>query len=92
MPNSRSAKKRVKQDTKRRTLNREQRSELRTQVKKLRAAVAAGDAEASRQELRRTVKALDQAAAKGLIHKNTAARVKSRLTRSVNAVPASSDA
>ena len=88
MPNTRSAKKRMRQTSKRREHNRSMRSSLRTQIKKVRAAAAQGDAATGRTEMNHAAKALDQAAAKGIIHKNKAARLKSRLTRAVNALPA----
>lgn len=81
MPNTRSAKKALRKSQKRRLLNRSQRSSLRTTIKKFRTAAAAGDAEAAESAFRLAVKSLDQAAAKNLIHKNTAARTKSRLSK-----------
>ena len=92
MPNTRSAKKRMRQNAKRRTHNREIRGSLRTQIKKLREVIAQGDAEAGRAEMSRTAKSIDQAAAKGVLHKNRAARLKSRLSRLVNALPAGAEA
>jgi small subunit ribosomal protein S20 len=83
MPNSASAKKRLRQDQDRRLRNRSAKASLRTQVKKLRKAIAAGDSEASATEFTKTVKKLDQAAAKGLLHANAAARTKSRLSKAV---------
>jgi small subunit ribosomal protein S20 len=80
MPNTTSAKKAMKQSAKRRLQNRSQRSALRTVVKKARTAAVAGGDEAG-EALRLAVKKLDQAAAKHLIHKNTAARTKSRLAK-----------
>jgi small subunit ribosomal protein S20 len=80
MPNTTSAKKAMKQSAKRRLLNRSQRSALRTVVKKARTAAAAGGDEAG-EAIRLAVKKLDQAAAKHLIHKNAAARTKSRLAK-----------
>ena len=68
------------------------RSALRGQIRKLRDALAQQDPEASRAEMTRTAKSLDQAAAKGLIHKNKAARLKSRLSRLVNGLPTGADA
>ncbi|MBQ18251.1 MAG: 30S ribosomal protein S20 [Planctomycetaceae bacterium] len=85
MPNSVSAKKSLRQNLRRRARNRSQRSSLRTVVKKVRLAVAAGEAEEARKLLRAATKRLDQAATKKLIHKNKAARTKSRLARLVNA-------
>jgi small subunit ribosomal protein S20 len=65
----------------RRLRNRSARSALKTVVKKCRIAAAAADAEAAQGAFRLAVKKLDQAAAHHLIHKNTAARTKSRLAR-----------
>jgi small subunit ribosomal protein S20 len=85
MPNHKSAKKRVRQNEKRRAINRSNRSSLRTQIKKLRTALGAGDAATTAPELLNpTVAAIDKAVNKGLLHKNTAARYKSRLTGHVN--------
>ena len=81
MPNSAAAKKALRQSQKRRLHNRTQRSSLRTVLKKARVAAAGDDAEASENAFRQAVKKLDQAAAKGLIHKNAAARTKSRLSK-----------
>ena len=81
MPNSASAKKALRQSQARRLRNRSQRSALRTVLKNCRAAAASGDAEAAQAAFRLAVKKLDQAAAKNLIHKNTAARTKSRLSK-----------
>lgn len=78
MPNSASAKKSLRQNRTRRARNRSQRSALRTVVKKCRAAAGTSEADAA---FRLAVKKLDQAAAKHLIHANTAARTKSRLSK-----------
>jgi small subunit ribosomal protein S20 len=83
MPNTSSAKKALRQNQKRRLLNRSQRSALRTAVKKVRAAAEAGDDAATQEAFRFACKRLDQAASKNLIHKNTAARTKSRLSKVV---------
>ena len=83
MPNSPNAKKALRQSEKRRIHNRTQRSALRTVLKKARAAATSGDAEAAQTAFRTAVKRLDQAAAKNLIHKNAAARTKSRLSKFV---------
>jgi small subunit ribosomal protein S20 len=80
MPNTTSAKKALRQNTKRRLKNRTQRSALRTAVKKAREAATTGG-EGADEALRLAVKKLDQAAAKHLIHKNAAARTKSRLAK-----------
>ena len=87
MPNIKSAAKRARQSEARRLANRAKRSALRTAVKKVTASLAQGP-EAAREALRLAVKKLDQAAAAGLIHKNTAARKKSRLMRKLNALGA----
>lgn len=86
MANHKSAEKRVRQNTKRNELNRSSRSKLRTAIKKLRSGVAAGDKSVSTALLNPTVSLIDKAVNKGLIHKNTAARHKSRLTKHVAAV------
>jgi small subunit ribosomal protein S20 len=88
MPQTKSAKKRLKQDIKRRAANRAGRSKLRTMVKKVDAALAAGDATAIKGAFQAAQKALDQAAAKGLIHDNAAARLKSRINARVKAAAA----
>jgi small subunit ribosomal protein S20 len=80
MPNTKSAKKRLRQSLERRTRNRAVKSSLKTQIKKVLSAVDGGDAAASADEFRAAAKKLDQAAAKGVIHRNKAARLKSRLS------------
>ncbi|MFO0919859.1 MAG: 30S ribosomal protein S20 [Planctomycetaceae bacterium] len=89
MPNTESAKRAMRKAETRRVRNRSQRSALRTLVKKVRVAAAGTDADASKQALDVVIKRLDQAAAKHLIHKNKAARTKSRLTKLVNKTDAS---
>ena len=89
MPNHKSAKKRVRQNEKRRAVNRSNRSGLRTQIKKLRSALSGSDQAQSTELLNPTVSAIDKAVNKGLLHKNTAARYKSRLTGHVNALATS---
>ena len=78
MANTKSAKKRAAKSAAQRVKNRADRSKMRTAVKKFRAAVAAGD-ENGKALLASTVKIVDSTAQKGVIHKNTAARTKSRL-------------
>ncbi|MBA3334799.1 MAG: 30S ribosomal protein S20 [Pyrinomonadaceae bacterium] len=80
MPNHKSAIKRVKQNEKRRAINRGNRGSLRTQIKKLRLALADNNKTESQELLSPTVSMIDKAVNKGIIHKNTAARHKSRLT------------
>lgn len=84
MANHKSAEKRVRQNTKRNEINRSNRSKLRTQIKKLRSALATSDKAQSTELLKPTVSLIDKAVNKGLIHKNTAARHKSRLTKHVS--------
>jgi small subunit ribosomal protein S20 len=79
-----SAKKRVRQNLKRRARNRARKEVLKDQVKTLHAAVAAGDFTKAEQELRNTTRRLDRIAVKGTIHKNTAARRRSRLAKRIN--------
>jgi small subunit ribosomal protein S20 len=74
----------MRQSLKRRARNRSNTSLLKTQVKKLRAAIAAGDAAEAQKLLPVTVGGIDKAAKKGVIHDNAAARHKSRLTRKVS--------
>ena len=81
-----SALKQQRQDVKRRARNRKNLSQLKTQVKKLRGAVSAGDSTAAKAALSETVSIIDRAAKKGVIHDNAAARFKSRLTRRVNSL------
>lgn len=86
MPNTASAKKRLRQNDKRRLHNRTLRSRMRTQLRRVREAVASGDSEKAQAEFRVAAKRLDQAASKNLIHKNAAARSKSRLSKLVKSV------
>ena len=81
-----SALKRMRQSLKRRSRNRKNLSQLKTQVKRLRGVVASGDAAAAQKLLPETVAVIDRSAKKGIVHDNTAARYKSRLTRQVNAL------
>jgi small subunit ribosomal protein S20 len=86
MPNHKSAIKRVRQTIKRNTINRANRSRLRTQIKKLRKAIGANEATQSNELLNPTVSLIDKMVNKGILHKNAAARHKSRLTGHVNSV------
>jgi len=78
----------MRQGEKRRARNRKNVSQLKTQVKKLRTAIAEGDAEAAKKLLPETVGEIDKAAKKGVVHDNAAARYKSRLSRKVSALGA----
>lgn len=86
MPNKKSAAKRVRQSIKRRAINRSNMGSLRTQIKKLRAAIAENDKELCNELLNPTIAKIDSSVNKGILHKNTAARYKSRLTRHVNSL------
>lgn len=92
MPNSATAKKRLRQSIDRRARNRTVRSALRTQIKKVRTAVTAGDVAQADTEFRTAVKKLDQAAAKKILHPNAAARLKSRLSKAVKGAKAKASA
>jgi len=82
MPNHKSAEKRVRQNEKRRDINRGNRGRLRTGIKKLRAAIESG--EGAQELLPQTVSLIDKAVQKGVLHRNAAARHKSRLTARVS--------
>ena len=84
MPNIKSAKKRVKVIAVKTERNKAQRSALKTEIKKANAAIETG-AEDRQEAVRVAIKKIDQAAAKGLLHKNTAARRKSALAKKANA-------
>jgi len=79
LANIQSAIKRNRQNEKRRLRNRNVRGKARTQVKKAKEAIQTGDREAAIANVKEAVKSLDRAASKGVIHKNNAARRKSRL-------------
>ena len=86
MPNNASAEKRMRQEQKRRALNRSTKSIVKTQITKARAALATPsiNAEETTAAVRAAVSELDRAAKKGVIHKNNAARRKSRLMKQLN--------
>jgi len=86
MANHKSAEKRVRQNAKRNLINRSNRSKLRTSIKNLRAAVAGADKNATTELLAPTISLIDKAVNKGVLHKNTAARYKGRLTKKVNSL------
>ncbi len=76
---SKSAEKRERQNEKRRMRNRAAKSAVRTSVKKFLAAVETGDKEAAEVALKLSLKLIDTASSKGIVHRNTASRTKSRL-------------
>jgi small subunit ribosomal protein S20 len=83
MANTKSAEKRARQAAQRQRRNRAQMARMRTAVKKVRGAVAARDEQRAADLLGNTLSLVDSTAQKKVIHRNTAARVKSRLTRAV---------
>ena len=85
MPNTPSAIKRLKQSVKRRLHNRITKKVIRTYTKRALAAVSAKEFEKAEADLRATVAKIDKAGARRVLHPNTAARRKSRLTRNYNA-------
>lgn len=86
MPNIKSAIKRVKTSEARNAQNTTAKSAMRTAVKKVEAAVTLNDAPAAKEAFSAAASKLDKAAAKGLIHKNAAARKKSRLAKKANSL------
>lgn len=88
MANSAQARKRARQAVKQRARNMSLRSELRTAVKRIRKAIASGDKAAAQQEFQASVGTIDRIADKGIVHKNKAARDKSRLSAAVKALGA----
>lgn len=89
MPNTRSAKKRARQNEVQRLRNRSRKSAVKSQIRKFLDAVHDKDVEQAKEEFRRASKILDQTAAKGMYHKNTTARKKSRLAARLNALVSS---
>ncbi|MCX2726069.1 30S ribosomal protein S20 [Thermomicrobium sp. 4228-Ro] len=86
MPNTKSAAKALRRSERRRIRNRYWRSTARTLIKKARKLIEAGDLEAAAKAVGDAISVLDRAAAKGVIHKNNAARRKSRLMKRFNAL------
>jgi len=86
MPNTAQARKRLRQDQERNLRNRAASSEIKTLTKRVFAAVESGDASAAQTELKGVQARLDKAAKKGVMHKKTVDRRKSRLARAVAAI------
>jgi small subunit ribosomal protein S20 len=84
MPNHKSAEKRMRQNENRRKINRGNRSRVRSAIKNLRSALGTGDAKQVTELLPKTISTIDKAVQNGALHKNAAARYKSRLTSSAN--------
>ncbi|MFI5403509.1 MAG: 30S ribosomal protein S20 [Planctomycetota bacterium] len=88
MAHSRTAKKNIRKNVARHEVNKAAVSAMRTQMKRVRAAVASGDRESAAREFVKATKLADKAAKVNRIHKNTAARIKSRLAVAVNSLVA----
>jgi small subunit ribosomal protein S20 len=88
MPHSASAKKRHRQNLRNRERNRATKSEIKTNVRKVLESISGGDVAAGKDHLRAVAKTVDQAAAKHTIHRNRAARIKSRLSARLKAASA----
>lgn len=86
MAHSLQAKKRARQNAKRRIINRARKSQIKTQIKHFETAISQGNAEAASEQYKLIVKKLDKTAATSTMHKKTAARKKSRLAKKLNAL------
>ncbi|AHI23339.1 30S ribosomal protein S20 [Corynebacterium vitaeruminis] len=84
MANIKSQKKRILTNEKARLRNQAVRSAVRTEIRKFRAAVAAGDKAAAEAQLRVASRALDKSVSKGVFHRNNAANKKSNMARALN--------
>jgi small subunit ribosomal protein S20 len=83
-----SAKKRVRQNAKKKAINRARKSEVKTGIKRLEDVIKTGDAAAAKEQLKAVARDLDKVSSTSTMHKNTAARKKSRLAKRVNALKA----
>ncbi len=92
MAHSLSAKKRVRQNLKRRARNRARKEQIKEAVKGFAAAITSGKFDVAETEMRKAAQKLDRVATKGTIHKNTAARKRSRLAKRLNAAKAKATA
>ena len=88
MAHSLSAKKRVRQNDKRRAINRRRKSQVKTQIKHFQETLSEGDADAAAEQFRLVAAKLDKTAATSTMHKKTAARKKSRLAKQLNVIKA----
>lgn len=87
MAHHKSAKKRIRQTARRTEVNSARRSRVRTFVKKVESAIAAGDRGAAQAALKAAQPELHRGVSKGVLHRNTAARKLSRLARRINGLP-----
>lgn len=86
MANHKSAEKKEKQDEKRRIRNKGIKTRFKNIAKKVEEALSAENRESAQESLQEAISVIDRVASKGVIHKNTASRKKSRLTKRVNAL------
>ena len=86
MANTKQAEKRAQQSQRRRQHNTSLRSAFRTAVKNIKRAVESGDKQAAQKSYQESVGVIDRIAAKGIVHKNKAARHKSRLSAAIKAL------
>lgn len=86
MAHSLSAKKRVRQNAKKKAINRARKSEVKTKIKQLDEVIKTGDAAAAQEQLKAVARKLDKVSSTSTMHKNTAARKKSRLAKRINAL------
>ena len=86
MPNIKSQVKRMRKSEEQRQRNKSVKSALKTDIKKFESALDSGDSEAAAQSYAEAARALDRAVSKGVIHKNTAANKKSRMSRDLNSM------
>ena len=84
MANHKSAEKRMRQNERRNEVNRRNRTRLRTEIKRLRAAIEDGNREEAVAMLPKAISVIDKAIQKGVLHRNAASRYKARLTTTVN--------
>ena len=88
MANTKSAAKNIRKNQRRRAINKARVGTLRTQIKKLRSHLKAKDSDAASKELVKTISVIDRSIRKGVLHKNTAARYKSRLNARLRSMQA----
>ena len=86
MANIKSAKKRIKVIETKTLRNKMIKTKIKTYIKRLEAAIAAGDKELANERLVATISEIEKATSKGIFHKNTSARKISRLTKAVNSI------
>ncbi|MCC8180179.1 MAG: 30S ribosomal protein S20 [Planctomycetes bacterium] len=84
MPNIKSAKKRMRQSIKRTARNRVRKEKLKKAIKAFRTTLATGEAGAVNEQLTKATRAVDKAGVKGILHKNTVNRRKSRMAKAAN--------